>query len=76
MKIDGNDCAHPILDSRNGELHYREGGIPIRLAIAAQLMASTMLSLKGIGSNADACDITLKLADTLIARHNATTGEK
>ncbi len=74
MKIDGNAPAYPVVGAPGAPEDYP--GIPIRLAIAAQLMASTMLSLKGIGSNADACDITLKLADALIAAHNATTGEK
>ncbi len=68
MKIDGNAPAYPVeVYDDECDRWCRNTGIPIRLAIAAQIIA---YGRKNTPEGA------LGLADELIAAHNATTGEK
>lgn len=75
MKIDGNAPAYP---GGNGLAPYQPG-IPIRLAIAAQIASGLAVHDKRGDTPYKIADRALAIASALISAHNlayATTGEK
>lgn len=70
MKINPNDPAYPIVLAPHTEQHYTIG-IPIRLEIAARVMAGFAANSESKGWTAEemAAD-ALEWADTLIAKVN------
>ncbi len=78
MKVDKNGPAFPFPASYD---HHVCTGIPLRLELAARLLAADLSSRNADEwislprGAAEMCDAMLDFADTLIDRHNATCGE-
>lgn len=80
MKVSGNDPAFPIVNPANNEGHP---GLPIRLEIAARILATEGPTIVTEGDVAEQlkymrqrAQIALGYADALIAAHNETSEVK
>ncbi len=86
MKVNGSDPVSPQpalqpIEIGDGKFIYVDMplGMPIRLEIASRILAASVRHVVPSGAEcdyADVCNESLKVADALIAAHNATdTGE-
>jgi hypothetical protein len=74
MKVYKNDPIEPniVMESYNdGMVKRKTKGAPIRLVIAAQVLAQTV-SHPGLSSPEEAAKYALEAADALIEEHNRT----
>lgn len=82
MKINPNDPAYPVVlaphEGRDGTQQNYESGIPIRLEIAARMMAGLILEEnkdgEGLGA-IGAAEWALEYADALINAYNESEKE-
>lgn len=65
MKVDPNAPAYPVVQ----EGTWPREGMPIRLAIAAQIMVQLVVDTEELGAKL-ASEWALRYADALIAAHN------